>query len=308
MTIAILGCTGQIGRTLTRGLSAGHELALYSRRPDWMRQWLTGNALDARVLEIQSFPSGRFDLIVNAIGDGAPGRIRAAAGGIVETTARFDEMCLDYLNRNSSCAYIFLSTGRVYGPNYEHAQKPDASPLEPDRFTREEFYPFAKRQAELRHRGLPHRRIADIRIFGYVSDEIDLQDDFLVSQMLRALVGGETFVTTPGDIERDYIGPDDLVSLIERLFDAGVPNGAFDIYSARPTTKFEMLQALARDFGLRFRFDGARNPILRHDRISLQTAAQAIGYIPRHTSLENVLAAAAAVRRCPRKTDRNSLS
>ena len=291
-----------------RGLSAKHELALYARRSDWMREWLAGRGLSAPVFELAAFPEGRFELIINAIGDGAPGRIKAAGADIVETTDRFDKTCLEYIDRNMECAYIFLSTGRVYGADYEGAQIPDPRPLSPDRFSEAEPYPFAKRLAELRHRDLPHRRIADIRIFGYVSDEIDLQDDFLVAQILRALIDDTAFVTTPRDFERDYVGPDDLTSLIGRLLESGVPNEAYDIYSARPTTKFEMLEALARGFGLRYTFEGAPEPMPRHDLISLQKTARAIGYIPGHTSLENVLATAEAVRRRLRKTDGNTLA
>lgn len=305
MRVAVLGCTGQIGRTLVRELSEKHELALYARRPEWMREWLADRGLRARVFEIAAFPDGQFELIINAVGDGAPGRITDAGAGIVETTDRFDQACLDYLDRNTDCAYVFLSTGRVYGANYECAQRPNPCPLPPNRFSGTEFYPLAKRRAELRHRGLPHRRIADIRIFGYVSDEIDLKDDFLVAQMLRALVDNSDFTTTPRDFERDYVSPGDLVSLIGRLQEAGVPNGAYDIFSARPTTKFEVLEVLGREFGLRYFFEGAPEPTPRHELISFQTAARAIGYVPGRTSLENVLATAGAVRRRSQETHRN---
>lgn len=274
---------------------------LYARRPDWMRDWLAARGLESRVFDISAFSAGDFEVIVNAIGNGAPGRIKAAGADILKTTERFDRMCLDYLERCVDCAYIFLSTGRVYGADYERAQMLDPVPFSPDQFATNEFYPLAKRKAELRHRDLVQRRIADIRIFGYVSDELGLRDDFLVSQILRALVNEEVFVTTSRDFARDYIGPADLISLIDRLLEARVPNNAYDVYSARPTMKFEMLDALARNCGLRYTVDQTRAPAAEPehcpDTISRQTAAQKIGYVPNRTSLESVLDVAEAICR-----------
>lgn len=269
-----------------------------------MRDWLMNRALEARVLDISAFPVGEFELIINAIGDGAPGRIKAAGTGILETTEYFDRICLDYLDRNPNCAYVFLSTGRVYGDDYERAQRPDPHPLELARFTDAQFYPLAKRKAELRHRDLTRKHIADIRIFGYLSDEINLHDDFLVSQILRTIIDDDVFVTTPSDFVRDYIGPDDLIELIARLLEAGVPNNEYDICSAGPTTKFEMLETLAKNFGLRYTIDGTPVPTTRRDTISLQTAARRIGHIPSRASLENVLSTADAIRRRPARPDR----
>lgn len=270
-----------------------------------MRDWLTIRGLEARVLEISAFPAGEFELIINAIGDGAPGRIKSAGASILETTEYFDRMCLDYLDRNPNCAYVFLSTGRVYGDDYECAQRPDPRPLALDRFTEAQFYPLAKRKAELRHRDLTRKHIADIRIFGYLSDEISLQDDFLVSQILRALIDDVVFVTTPSDFVRDYVGPEDLIELIDRLLKVGIPNSEYDICSASLTTKFEILDTLAQGFGLRYIIDGAPVPTLRRGAISLQTAAREIGYIPTRTSLENVLGTAEAICCQPGKPDRH---
>jgi uncharacterized protein YbjT (DUF2867 family) len=73
--IALLGPTGQIGRGLVRALSASHELVLYARRPLVMRAWLARQRIEAGVFDLDAFPSGRFDLLINAIGDGVPGKI-----------------------------------------------------------------------------------------------------------------------------------------------------------------------------------------------------------------------------------------
>ena len=134
----------------------------------------------------------------------------------------------------------------------------------------------------MRHRDRPHQRIADIRIFGYVSDEIGLDDDFLVAQMLRALVDEYVFLTPAHDFVRDYVGAEDLAALIGRLIAADVPNGEYDICSARPTTKFEMLDALSVP-GLRYSVEGGHAPVHcseRPETISRHGAARAIGHTP----------------------------
>jgi dTDP-4-dehydrorhamnose reductase len=278
-------------------MGAEHDLRLYARRPLAMQEWLTEAGLPGRALDLSAFSEGECDLIVNAIGDGAPGRIQAAGVGIVETTERFDQLCLDYLDRHAGCAYVFLSTGRVYGAEYEAAQEPEPRPLDLERFTPAESYQRAKRGAECRHRAQAAQRIADVRIFGYVSSEIALDDDFLVAQMFRALVDDVVFETTATDVVRDYVGAADLAGFLARLIDAGVPNNAYDLCSARPTTKFEMLDAMAREFGLRYVSDGvlSSGPRSRPETISRQACARDIGYVPRRTSLETVMASAAAI-------------
>ncbi len=262
-----------------------------------MQEWVASRGLRARTFDLAEFPSGTFDLIVNAIGDGVPGKIRLLGASILDTTEHFDALCLGHLERNPACGYVFLSTGRVYGDDYAGANAGDPCALEPEHL-KAEPYPLAKRSAELRHRALTDRPIADIRIFGYVSDELGLDDDFLISQMLRATANGETFATTPQDFVRDYVGTEDLVELIGRLLAAGMPNGEYDLFSARPTTKFEMLGTLAREFGLRVRIEGApMAPAAVPPAISRHGGAAAVGHVPRRTSIENVAAASGAILR-----------
>jgi nucleoside-diphosphate-sugar epimerase len=300
MRIALLGSTGQIGRGLVRMLSAESDLHLYARRPQDMQEWLDRHGIGARVSDLSAFAEGAFDLIINAIGAGVPGKIKAAGAGIIETTERFDRLCLEHVERGTAAAYIFLSTGRVYGPDYAAAALPDSRPLPLEAYGPEDAYPLAKRQAELRHRALAGARIADIRIFGYVSDDIGLDDDFLVSQMLRALVDESDFETPPRDFVRDYVGLEDLAELISRLAAAGVPNGEYDIVSARPTTKFEMLEMIAQDFGLRYAIEGRAAAMRCCDiprAISRHQGARAVGHLPKRASLENVRACADAILR-----------
>lgn len=292
MKIAVIGCTGQIGRCLVGAFAANHDLMLYARRPEAMQAWLKDHDFRAEVFDLVDFPSGNFDLIINAIGDGVPGKIRAAGAQILETTENFDGLCLDHLDRNPDTAYIFLSTGRIYGEEYEAARQPDPAPL-PLELLADHPYSLAKLQAEQRHRNRPHQRIADIRVFGFVSDEIGLDDDFLIAQIYRALVDKTDFITRPHDFVRDFVGLNDLAEFTNRLISADVPNGAYDLCSAGPTTKFELLEALAETFGLRYRVDGAiQDRCHAPHLISDHDGIQKIGYEPSRTSMQNVLCTA----------------
>ena len=295
MRIAILGCTGQIGRCLVRALALEYDLFLYARRPEAMQTFLADWQLPARVQSLEEFADGRFDLIINAIGDGVPGKIRAAGDTIRQVTETFDRQCLDHLERNPECAYIFLSTGRIYGAAYEGAQREDPLPL-PEADLADHPYPLAKLAAESRHRDRSDLKIADIRIFGFVSDQIGLEDDFLLSEILQAVLDQAAFLTTGQDFIRDFVGPEDLAELIDCLVRAGIPNGAYDLFSAAPLTKFSLLDALACEFGLDYRVGEPRlscGPVPQ--TITLQDAAGAIGYRPLRSSLDNVIATANAL-------------
>lgn len=304
MKIAVIGCTGQIGRCLVRSFAANHDLMLYARRPKIMQAWLKDRDLAAEIFDLADFPKGDFDLVINAIGDGIPGKIRAVGAQILETTEHFDSQCLDHLDRNPDRAYVFLSTGRIYGEEYEAARQPDPTPL-PLEHLAEHPYPLAKLQAEHRHRKRSHQRIADIRIFGFVSDEIGLDDDFLVAQMYRALVDKADFITRPHDLVRDYVGSEDLAELINRLMEADVPNAAYDLCSTRPVTKLELLEALAEDFGFHYRVDDAMPDRCQAPHlISDHDATRKIGYEPSRTSMQNVLRTADAILRRRQHSDR----
>jgi len=302
MRIAILGATGQIGRGLARAYHDRARLTLFARRPDRAAMMAKAAGIEAEALPFERFADGKFDLIINAVGDGVPGRIRAAGAAIVDVTAHFDALCLAYLERHPSCGYVFLSTGAIYGPDYAGAR--ERGRVTPASLTPDNFYALAKLGAEDRHRGLSRHFIADIRLFGYISSEIDLRSDFLLAQMLDALVEGAVFLTQPADLVRDYVGSRDLIGLIDAWMASGRPNGGYDLLSAAPTSKFRILDALEREFGLAWRTEDASKPIeravlppsLSHDR-----AAEALGFRPDASSLDNVLSIAHGLTCCPER-------
>lgn len=292
MKLAILGATGQIGRSLAMAYASRHDVTLFARRPAAAAEFAAARGLRFVVQPYESFPGQQFDVVVNAVGDGVPGRIRKAGADIFAVTAKFDDLCLTALERYPDTFYIFLSTGAVFGPDYREALASRRTLcVTLDTVESAQLYPLAKRVAELRHRDRPSRRIADIRIFGFVSTEIDLESDFLIAQALKATIRGEVLSAAAGDVPRDYIGPQDLVGLIDAFISAGGPNGAFDILSAAPTSKIRLLDELRRRGALRYRLEGPQScePCSLPARLSNDRAAEAIGFRPVSSSIDNVL-------------------
>jgi len=297
LKLAILGSTGQIGRCLARAYGPRSNVTLFSRRPEVATSIARQQRLSVQVAPFEDLRLQQFDVIVNAVGDGEPSRILRAGAAILDVTARYDQLCLEQLERHPETSYVFLSTGAIYGPDYAEARKPDPTlrvPLathEPDL-----FYPLAKRIAELRHRERSALRIADLRIFGFVSSEMSLDNDLLLAHMMRALSQKDVFVTRADEAPRDYIGIEDLVRMIDLWIEQGCPNDAYDILSAAPTSKFRVLDALKRRFGLEHRVDvGERRELIPlPERLSHQRGAEALGYRACRSSLDQVLHVAEA--------------
>ena len=293
LSVGIFGASGQIGRCLTRALAADHDLSLFARRPGVVHDFLDLEGLAARVATFDGFAGGDYDLIINAVGNGDPAGIRREGAGILETTAHFDDLALGYLRARPETGYLFLSTGAIYGEDYRQALEPEPVLRLPlNRATPKEFYPLAKRIAEIKHRTASDLKVSDIRIFGFVSRALDPQGGFFLSQVLQKLLADEVFETGASDFVRDYASSDDLVRLVRAIVENGVPNREFDLYSAAPTTKAGLLEAMKREFGLRVEIGGSQAidavqtvpPF-----ITAQRAAETVGYRPAGTSLQNVL-------------------
>ena len=249
-TVALLGARGQIARGLVADLPRDWKLDLFSRDPVAPHQEATMRGVS--VLPYEQFAAGIYDLVINAAGPGDPAFHRTNGPGILRITETFDNLVLDYLDTYPATRYINLSTGAVYGKDYHAAAGNSALELNVRDLANVNAYALAKLVAETKHRQAPELHIADLRIFGYFSHRIDRASGFFIAQVLDHVLSGKTFRTGPLDFERDFIASEDLAAHIVTLYDAGVPNSFFDALSARPVTKFEILEALGDKFGLRY--------------------------------------------------------
>lgn len=289
MRVAILGGAGHIARTLTPCLPATWQLTLFTDHSQTIDRTLVGNVL---IRPYDAIAHDRYDIVINAAGPGDPAHHRDLGGAVLDIMARFDAMAMAMIERHPGTAYIHLSSGAIYGADYSRPVGDDtALCIPPNRIEAEHYYALAKIYAEARHRALAPLAIADIRIFGYFTRHIDAASGFFLSQVAACLRAGKLFETSPHDFVRDLISPGDLAQLIVRLAEAGVPHGFYDAVSARPTTKFAILDRLTVELNLEVRVtdEGSPHRLPLPDRISTCTRATQLGYHPSLSSLDLVL-------------------
>ena len=126
----------------------------------------------------------------------------------------------------------------------------------------------------------------------WLRKRIDLDENFLLSEIVRCVQGGQLFTAGPGNIVRDFVHPADLVQLVMACLGHDHLNDVFDVYSAGPATKFEIIDYFSREHGLRFQveetFAAANVTGAKDHYYSTNHRAAALGYAPRFTSLAGI--------------------
>jgi nucleoside-diphosphate-sugar epimerase len=294
MKIAILGASGHIGASLADELSkrSGLDLVLFSRRPS--ASLLTGPAAETRVSQraVSDLDFSGCDIVINAIGLGAPDKIAAAGADILRLTFEWEDKIKAALRVAPECLYVFISSGAIYG---RLDQKPASSDSVAEFSVNEaeigSGYAKAKFVAEALHRSWRHNRILDVRIFGYASQFIDLRSTFFLSQIYRALLEDTVFVTGPQDMVRDYVGAKELLSLVESVARRAQVNDAVDVFSLAPVNKFSIIDAM-QQFGLKCEVVDDAERAIAPARVQYFTSfmrAREYGYRPQRSSLDIVV-------------------
>ena len=208
-------------------------------------------------------------------------------------TQTYDQLVINYLKIYPHCRYIFISSGSIFGSNFD---KPiDSSTILPELSavsTSNQWYQYAKLAAEATHRKLSGIPITDLRIFNYFSHTQSIASQFLMANIARALVNQSVLEVSPEPIIRDFLHPDDFCNLVTSILDAPPANQTVDCYSKEPISKHQLLESLQSKFGLKFKFDDAQrtaNPTgVKTHYYSKNTFAQKLGYEPKYSSLEGV--------------------
>jgi nucleoside-diphosphate-sugar epimerase len=289
LSIAILGATGQIGRGLAQALPRENQLHLFARTPAPVHRHGDRDHLKP----LDSFGQHPYDIVINAAGPGSRRQQLSLGNPPWADAEALDLRIMKYLEHSTGTAYVHLSTGAVYGFNRDwpipvgsHFR---ASAMDADRL---DAYPLSKIAAEARHRAHRDLKIYDIRIFGYFSRYIGLDDGFFLSEVASALVQGTPLRTSSDDMVRDYIDQAELSAMISTLVCAKAPNGTFDIYSKAPVGKRELLEHLAREFGLRVDYRASPvEPLAKLPKPVAPSAcrnAAAFGHVPRRSSKDIV--------------------
>ncbi len=305
MRIAIFGATSQIAKDLVLSFCAqsSHELVLYARRPEVVKQWLVNVGLIGRYA-VADFPAfgadEKFDAILNFVGVGNPVQAAAMGASIFDVTLKYDELALGYLRQHPRCRYIFLSSGAAYGSSFdEPADEHTKAVVAINNLQPQDWYGVAKLHAECRHRSLAHLPIIDIRVFNYFSHTQDISARFLITDILRAIRDKTVLKTSPDYIVRDFVHPSDFFKLVIAILSSPTTNKAVDCYSKAPIDKLTLLTTMQENFELQYEVTEAAGGVnatgSKPHYYSLNTRAADFGYQPSLASVDGILIEAKAV-------------
>ncbi len=175
-------------------------------------------------------------------------------------------MALEYLKQHKKTKYIFLSSGAVYGGNYqEPVNKDTVAIIDINNLKSTDWYAISKLHAEAKHRSLSELSIIDVRVFNYFSHTQDMNARFLITDIVRAIKNKKVFKTSEDNIIRDFITPPDFYRLLQAIINFKPINRAVDCYTKSPISKFDLLDGLGDKLGLEYEIDN-NNTIIKFIR------------------------------------------
>ena len=298
MNIAILGATSQIAQDLILSFSnhKDYDLFLFGRNINLLQKWINRENLNDKysAQEYAFFNNSQsYDAIINFVGIGDPIKAEKMGSNIFKITEQYDNMALDYVRCHKETKYIFLSSGAVYGGNYqEPVNKDTVAIIDINNLKSTDWYAISKLYAEAKHRSMPELSIVDVRVFNYFSHTQDMNARFFITDIVRAIKNKEVFKTSEDNIIRDFITPPDFYRLIQEIIDFKPINTALDCYTKSPVSKFDLLNELKDEFGLKYEIDKSVNIVnatgVKINYYSTNYKAKSVGYSPQNTSLEGV--------------------
>jgi len=253
--IAILGATSHIAKNLIYYFlkDSRYKLFLFSRRNESVHAFLVPleKATIPTVQSYDGFSLEEYDAIINCVGIADPRKQKADPYESFLVTERFDNLTIDYIKAHKGCRYINFSSGAVFGTEFQEPVGDNSTAtFRPNALGTADCYRIAKLNAETKHRCLSDLPIVDIRVYSFFSRYIDLDAGFMLSEAARCILDGRPFRTNASEIVRDYIAPNDLFSFVSRILAGGPANAVVDMRSTRPVRKSELLESLAKNFGL----------------------------------------------------------
>lgn len=298
MNIAILGATSQIAKDLIISFAkyTRYDCTLFGRDPTVIATWLNNISID-KCYSVKDYVGfgvdDSYDVILNFIGVGSPSQAKKMGSAILDITYQYDGIVLEYLKSHEKCKYLFLSSGAVYGGDFDVPVSFETEATFPiNNLSETNWYAISKMYAEARHRALPELNIVDIRIFNYFSHTQEVSARFLITDILRAIRDKTVLVSSPEYIVRDFLHPLDFYQLINVMISKTAGNLALDCYSLAPIDKSSLLIAMKEQFGLRYEiteaFESVNATGIKSHYYSKNTRASDFGYQPSLTSLEGV--------------------
>lgn len=295
--IAILGATSHIAKGLIYNFSrgGGNTLFLFARSHDRVKTFLkcVDRKDNIHLKEFHELNHDSYDVLINCVGVGSPVKLANTVSQIIPLTETFDNLILEYLKGRPDALYVNFSSGAAYGTDFSSpAIETTSAKWHINNITPEEYYGIAKLYSETKHRAQKDFRIVDLRIFGYFSRFIDLDANFLLTEILTCVKSGGHFETSPMNITRDYLHPQDLFSLVNTCINKAMINDAYDAYSIKPATKMEILDYFSREYGLKYTIHDKQvtpGPTgFKDNYYSLNKKAESLGYFPKFTSMDTI--------------------
>jgi len=223
-----------------------------------------------------------------------PVKAQKMGSDIFKITEQYDALALEYLKQHRKTKYIFLSSGAVYGGNYqEPVDKDTVATIDINNLKSTDWYTIAKLYAEAKHRALSELSIVDVRVFNYFSHRQNMRARFLITDIVHAIKNKEVFKTSADNIARDFITPPDFYNLVQAIIDFKPTNISLDCYTKAHIEKFDLLYNLKNKFGLRYEIESSANIInttgFKLNYFSTNYMAKNMGYSPKNTSLEGIV-------------------
>ena len=294
--IAIFGSTGHIGKNLISFFIKNNDFKIFLFSRDTKKfeslKMIFSDTMSFNTYD--DFGKNEYDVVINCVGISNPNAFEKNSRSIFDTAEFYDTMVLDYLKNFPTTLYINLSSGAVFGGEFD---KPvdDSSTYKFDvnGINKGEMYSISKMYLESKHRSLPDLNIVDLRIFGFFSRFIDVNAGFFMSELLQALKNKSEFVTDKKDFVRDYVNPKDFYDLTKNCIANKKINDVFDVYSKEIISKFQILEECFNKFDLKFKLVEKIESIsptgVKKNYYSLSRKAEKINYFPQFSSLETIL-------------------
>jgi len=294
--IAIFGATGHIAKNLIHQFlnNTEHKLFLFSTNKSNLQSFISTMDTNKNILynSYEHLHSQSFDIIINCIGISNPSDIENRGNEILALSKKYDDLIIDYLQKNIFCQYFNFSSGIVHGSFLQPTDNESLFNSISNDLLHNEYY-LTKIYLEKKHRSLPLLNIIDIRIFSFFSKFINLNTDFFISKIIKSINNNEEFFTSRENFFRDFIHPKDLFQLINSCIKNSKLNFAIDAYSRSPISKYDMLKEFSNHYNLKYSFkdDLKINESTEFKKYyySLSRKAKNIGYVPIYSSLETLL-------------------
>jgi nucleoside-diphosphate-sugar epimerase len=294
--IALLGATSHIAKNLIMEFNnkQTNQLFLFARSPEKVIQFQKeySEIASLPVYTFKDFNDYHYDIIINCVGIGDPGKLFDEMDSIFAVTESFDQLIIDYLKHiNEQALYISLSSGAAYNSSFDQpADELSYSKVSINNLKPTDYYAVAKLNSEAKHRSLYKLNIVDLRIFGFFSRYIALDSKFLMTQIITSIRSKTRLLTSADNIIRDYVHPKDLINLIEMCIERKVINEVFDVYSLNPVVKFAILECFSEKYGLQYQVTDSHTIASatgnKLNYYSTNTKAESIGYKPLISSLD----------------------